>query len=141
MRQRAIDEKLCIDCMTPLDRVGKYCTLCLKRHRVRHYKDFTVAAFDALPKFCQICGKTGTNDSLKDKLHVDHDHATGEIRGMLCDNCNKGLGCFKDDPERLLAAIYYLERAAQPEEPQIIGSCIPLGRGHLSGQPIAGQPA
>ena len=50
---------------------------------------------------CELC-KTET------KLHYDHDHATGEFRGWLCILCNRGLGMFRDNPERLIAAIAYL---------------------------------
>lgn len=53
---------------------------------------------------CLIC---------KDRMnpaHYDHDHVTGKFRGYLCLNCNVGLGMFKDNPERLLAAIEYLSR-------------------------------
>ncbi len=55
---------------------------------------------------CAICG---TNQSqLKRELALDHDHATGKLRGLLCDRCNVGLGMFQDNKERLLQAIQYL---------------------------------
>jgi hypothetical protein len=58
---------------------------------------------------CGICGTTEWNG--KDGLpHVDHDHDSGRIRGVLCDSCNNGLGRFRDDPNRLRAAADYLER-------------------------------
>ena len=55
---------------------------------------------------CAICySKTG---SANKRLAVDHNHQTGIIRGLLCDECNTGLGKFKDNPSLLTNAIAYL---------------------------------
>jgi Recombination endonuclease VII len=53
---------------------------------------------------CIICLR-----ALGQKPHVDHDHTTGEVRGVLCFNCNGGLGQFRDDKEVLLRAVRYLD--------------------------------
>lgn len=51
---------------------------------------------------CAIC----KNET---RLHVDHDHETGRVRGLLCLNCNNGLGMFDDRVELMQKAIRYLE--------------------------------
>ena len=58
-------------------------------------------------KGCAICGTT-TWMGRHARPHIDHDHETGRIRGVLCSECNTGLGKFKDDPAILQAAIDYL---------------------------------
>lgn len=42
--------------------------------------------------------------------HIDHDHETDEVRGLLCTGCNTGLGKFMDSPSLLVAAVRYLLR-------------------------------
>ena len=55
---------------------------------------------------CAICG----TELESDYLHIDHDYETGDVRGLLCGNCNKGLGMFKDNIEYLKRAIQYLRK-------------------------------
>jgi len=45
------------------------------------------------------------------KLHVDHCHTTGEIRGLLCASCNRGMGYFRDDIKSLSRAVKYLQKS------------------------------
>ena len=61
---------------------------------------------DSQDKKCAICK---TNLEMEKRTHLDHDHNTGKIRGILCWNCNGGLGNFSDDIERLKSAINYLK--------------------------------
>ena len=65
---------------------------------------------------CEICSMPIAkfkNDDGVPTAHVDHDHETGEVRGLLCRGCNTGLGMFKDDPTLLDAAIDYLLRSLE----------------------------
>lgn len=63
---------------------------------------------------CAICGTEGflmDPKRHKTKLVVDHCHSTGNVRGLLCHNCNRALGLFKDNKETIKRAISYLEGA------------------------------
>lgn len=62
------------------------------------------ALFETNDGTCDSCKRV----SLK-TLRVDHDHITGKIRGLLCNSCNVGLGCFEDSIEYLESAIEYLK--------------------------------
>lgn len=55
---------------------------------------------------CDICHLPNQDNT---RLHVDHDHDTGQVRGMLCGNCNRGIGNFGHYPDRLRAAADYLD--------------------------------
>ena len=67
-----------------------------------HYREAIRRLQGAQGGVCAICDET------PEKLVLDHDHASGRIRALLCHHCNVGLGHFRDDPVRLSAAITYL---------------------------------
>jgi hypothetical protein len=56
---------------------------------------------------CAICKKNISNSTRNQ--HVDHDHATGKVRGILCSCCNVGIGQFEDDIRRMELAISYIK--------------------------------
>lgn len=64
------------------------------------------ALFDSQAGRCAVCRKLPG----KKRLSVDHCHATGLVRGLLCGNCNFSIGYAKDDPEILRGLADYLER-------------------------------
>jgi len=57
---------------------------------------------------CAICGKDAKE--FKTSLNVDHDYQTEKIRGLLCTNCNMGLGHFKDSLSNLHRALMYIAK-------------------------------
>ena len=58
---------------------------------------------------CCICHRPPP-ENRKKYLAVDHNHTTGKVRGLLCDNCNRGLGLFGDNAKTLRKAADYLEQ-------------------------------
>jgi hypothetical protein len=100
---------------------GKYrCRVCLgaEQHDQQLRKQGCLSAqykllLEAQDGRCAICGALQGHRSRYGtvcRLAVDHDHKTGKIRGLLCNNCNRGLGRLKDSIENLEAALRYLKR-------------------------------
>ena len=60
---------------------------------------------------CAVCGTDNAGSSrTSGRLFVDHCHTSGKVRGLLCHNCNQGIGHLQDDIDRLRSAIEYLTR-------------------------------
>ena len=59
---------------------------------------------------CAICSGEPPKNQHKKRLNIDHCHATGKVRGLLCDACNRAIGLLKDSPDLLNKAISYLAR-------------------------------
>lgn len=85
------------------------------RYNVSRY-GLTVEQYEAKlaaqNNFCAICGKPPKPDGVRaaSRLHIDHDHETGIVRGLLCLNCNRGIGSFNDDSTLLRMAADYIDR-------------------------------
>jgi hypothetical protein len=125
--------KPCKKCGETLRYIGGSCIKCKKeRQKLPKYKEY-FKEYQKLPKYkwknrenhlknlygltpedynnmvlesnnsCSIC-----NETFIKTPHVDHDHITGKIRGLLCHNCNAVLGNAKDNPQILINAAEYL---------------------------------
>lgn len=80
----------------------------------------TIAEYDRLflkqKGRCAVCGSTSPNSKRARSdmsFCVDHDHVTGQVRGLLCQACNRALGMLKDDPELLEKAARYIRHHRQ----------------------------
>jgi len=92
------------------DKGNRHCLICrIDNHRLREYglspETFAEMIIEQDNK-CWICRK----DFGESTPNVDHCHVTGSVRGLLCRNCNHGLGNFHDNPEFLLRAGAYLQK-------------------------------
>jgi hypothetical protein len=67
---------------------------------------------------CAICGCH--QSEINHILAVDHCHKTGKIRGLLCPECNLGIGKFEDNPEYLKSAVEYLKKHKQIDFSQLL---------------------
>ncbi len=96
----------------------------VKANRLKQYFGISLEIYrgmlEAQGGLCAICreGEKAKNKATNETmaLCVDHNHETGEVRGLLCINCNKGIGHLKDDAERVMSAAIYLEKHKKAEE-------------------------
>lgn len=115
---RELGKSWCIDCRQWLSvgsfnkdssrRFGlqQYCKPCCKVRHVSHRYSMTKKeASEFLSRNeCEICHRSNV------AFEVDHDHATGKVRGLLCSRCNSAIGLLLEDPALIDAAKVYLER-------------------------------
>lgn len=83
------------------------------RHRLKSDYGLTLEEYELILAsqggVCAICG-TDKIRGFGKRLAIDHCHDTGKVRGILCGNCNRGVGHFANDPALLEAAAVYLRR-------------------------------
>lgn len=91
-----------------------WCKLCimLKRWYGMRFEDYALL-YNRQLGVCAICKQPQRSRKTK-YLTIDHDHITGEIRGLLCGHCNTGLGGFRDSVEFLAEAMLYLQQPRLP---------------------------
>lgn len=88
-----------------------------RARRIKHRYGITIEQYEQMVEdqqgLCAVCGHPPTNNNTRahwdGKLCIDHDHETGEVRGLLCNDCNLAVGYGKT-PETLRAAAEYLQR-------------------------------
>lgn len=132
-----MDKKTCKDCKSTtraLRAPGPRCASCLRElrkdrreaaHATHILKTYGLtseqywALYEAQGGVCYICQRA---KGVSKKLSVDHCHATGYVRGLLCTLCNKLLGHLRDDEEACRRAGYYLR---QPPAHRVIGKVKP----------------
>ena len=134
-KAKAAGKKFCSKCRRGLGKAefhsrATYCKKCLAVYsrtqtrwwRIKKVYGLTKAQFTAILKAqqgrCPICSRSlrsriGIGTRQRDACHVDHDHKTGAVRGILCSQCNCMLGLASDSPVTLTNAIAYLERSGQ----------------------------
>ena len=118
--------KTCTDCGAVKDEIEfrvnhSFCKDCYRRRyntperqrksRLKHKYNLTIEEYDLMLADqngeCAICYTTDPGGS-GSRFAVDHDHQTGRVRGLLCSNCNRGIGLLQDDAVVLSNALSYI---------------------------------
>jgi hypothetical protein len=125
------NDKPCRNCGTTFSQLAPshlYCNDACKqagKFDAYYYRNYGKSYDDVKSMFaqqeqrCAICGGEGFTigrNNHTHKLALDHCHSKGHVRGLLCPNCNRGLGLFGDDPDRLRRAAAYLETGREGAE-------------------------
>ena len=110
--------KTCKQVFTPTNPCNIYCSPQCKGKNSYYKRQYGITDAD-LAKMkeeqdnkCFLCGSEGflmDKEKHVEKLAVDHCHDTGKVRKLLCHNCNRALGMFKDNPDILRKAANYIE--------------------------------
>lgn len=104
-------EAYCKECANAYQRAWRDSPEYKEKARQRQRNGFSQKDADTLlHKQGGVCPICGTDNPGKNGWHMDHCHVSGKVRGMLCSNCNRGLGHFKDSNDILYRAIKYLRR-------------------------------
>ena len=110
---RAGKQKLCAGCAAKQDAERKSHPSAKLKDRItrianKYHVCRPLAAVLAVSSACDACGRQSEKAG---DMHVDHCHATGSVRGLLCFNCNAALGHVNDSTDRLSKLIEYLHRS------------------------------
>lgn len=110
--------KTCGSIFTPTNPCNVYCSPSCKGKNAYYKRNYGITDADlaAMKKEqdnkCYLCRSEGFligKNNHDEKLAVDHCHSTGKVRKLLCHNCNRALGLFKDNPELMRRAADYVE--------------------------------
>jgi hypothetical protein len=98
--------------LTPQQRFAKRFPRKVTSACIKHRHGITLDDYERMEKVqrkrCAICGKR----SKRTRLDIDHNHKTGRIRALLCNNCNRGLGHLKESVKFMKKAIKYIQKYA-----------------------------
>lgn len=110
--------KTCGSIFTPTNPCNIYCSPSCKGKNAYYKRNYGITDADLArmkkeqDNKCYLCDSEGFligKNNHDEKLAVDHCHTTGKVRKLLCHNCNRALGLFKDNPELMRKAADYVE--------------------------------